>query len=73
MLLLRVSAMRMGRRVPRSPKEPDISERGERRMVERLWRWVWRRERVRELRWIFSAARGRNRRPGRALEGWSML
>ena len=57
MLLFRVRAMRMGRRVPRSPKEPEISERGEQRKVERLWWWVWRRERVRELRWVFSAAR----------------
>ena len=36
MLLLRVRAMRIGRRVPRSPREPEISERGERRRVERL-------------------------------------
>ena len=73
MLLLRVSAMRMGRRVPRSPKEPEISERGERRRVERLWRWVWRRERVKDLRWRLGAARGWGRRPGRGLEGCSML
>ena len=73
MLLLRVRAMRMGRRVPRSPKEPEISERGERRKVERLWWWVWRRERGREWRWVFSAARGWGRRAGAEIEVSSML
>ncbi len=73
MLLLRVRAIRMGRRVPRSPREPEISERGERRRVERLWWWVWRRERVRELRWVFSVARGGECRRGEGFEGSSML
>ena len=73
MLLLRLSAMRMGRRVPRSPKEPEISESGERRKVERLWWWIRRRERAKDLRWVFSVARGWERRLGWEAEGWSML
>lgn len=73
MLLLRVRAMRMGRRVPRSPKEPEISERGERRRVERLCWWVRIRERVRELRWGLSKAREWERRTGGGLERCSML
>ncbi len=35
-----VRAMRMGRRVPRSPKAPDISVNGWREKVSRLYRWV---------------------------------
>jgi len=34
---VRVRAMRRGRRVPMSPREPEISVRGVVRMVERLW------------------------------------
>lgn len=39
----RVRAIVRGRRVPRSPKEPEISEKGEERRVVRLWWRVWRR------------------------------
>ena len=73
MLLLRLSAMSMGRRVPRSPKEPEISESGERRRVETLWWWIPRRERVKDLRWVFSVARGWECRLRGEAEGWSIL
>lgn len=33
----RVRASRRGRSVPRSPRDPDSSEKGEERMVLRLW------------------------------------
>ena len=65
--------MRMGRRVPRSPKEPEISEMGERRRVERLWWWLRRRERARDLRWVFSVARGWERPRSGEFEWLSML
>ena len=73
MLLLRLSAIRMGRRVPRSPREPEISQRGERRRVERLCWWIRRRERARDLRWVFSVARGWARGHFGGFEGCSML
>lgn len=41
---VRVKAMRRGRSVPRSPREPEISRRGEEVKVWRLWLWVERTE-----------------------------
>ena len=35
-----VSAMRMGRSVPMSPKEPEISVKGWREKVSMLYRWI---------------------------------
>jgi hypothetical protein len=36
----RERAIVMGRRVPRSPREPESSARGEERRVEIFWRWT---------------------------------
>lgn len=44
--LLIASAIIKGRRVPRSPSEPEISDSGDLRSVERLLAW-WRRIRLR--------------------------
>lgn len=41
---VRVRAIIKGRSVPRSPREPESSERGEKRRVERLWEVILRRE-----------------------------
>ena len=43
MELLTAKAIIRGRRVPRSPNDPDTSERGERRRVETLLAWKRRR------------------------------
>ena len=39
----RVRGSRRGSSVPRSPREPESSERGWLRRVRRLWVWIWRR------------------------------
>lgn len=44
MAFWRARARVSGRKVPRSPRAPDSSERGERRRVSRLWRRVEGRE-----------------------------
>jgi len=44
--LFTASAIINGRRVPRSPKEPDISAKGDLRRVETLLVWSWRIEPV---------------------------
>ena len=64
MLWLRVRAISMGKSVPRSPREPEISEMGERMRVERLCWWIFRRKRGVERRWEARAVRGRTRRRG---------
>ena len=65
MELERVRAIRIGRRVPRSPREPEISERGEERMVRRLCWWIRMMDLVVERRWVFKPVIGWKRRGGR--------
>lgn len=37
-----VRDMRRGKRVPKSPRDPEISERGWERRARALWVWIWR-------------------------------
>jgi len=50
-----VRAVIKGRRVPRSPREPESSARGWVRRVRRLWRVVWRRWERKERDFICEA------------------
>jgi len=68
----RARAMKMGRRVPRSPKAPEISARGDVRKVCTLW-WKLRLRREGREERILGGAFGRREKvvEGRDQEDWS--